>query len=114
MSEQQLRRVLVEHWLEIAEEDYWSPQTALSADPPKLSVAGFATQQMAEKCLKAYLEHHGAEIPRTHDLRALVAMCSREDQEFATLTVQATALDEVGITPRYPPVRLSREAVSKG
>lgn len=114
MSEPNLRLLLVEHWIQIAEEDYWAACTALAAKPPKLSVAGFATQQMAEKYLKAYLEYHGVEFPRTHDLRMLVVACSVLDGSFSTLTTAASSLDEVGITPRYPPVRLTLTKASDG
>jgi HEPN domain-containing protein len=114
MSENELRLLLVEHWVEIAEEDYWAARMALHAAPPRLSVAGFTTQQMTEKYLKAYLELHGVEFPRTHDLRALLVLCADIDEGFAALSADAAALDEVGITPRYPPVRLTKEKAAEG
>ncbi|MBU0611093.1 MAG: HEPN domain-containing protein [Armatimonadetes bacterium] len=114
MSESDLRLLLVEHWVEIAEEDHWAARMALEATPPKLSIVGFTTQQMAEKYLKAFLELHSAEIPLTHNLRALITRCVEIEPTFVELADDAAALDEVGITPRYPPVRLAMEKARQG
>jgi HEPN domain-containing protein len=114
MSESDLRLLLVEHWVEIAEEDHWAARTALEATPPKLSIVGFTTQQMAEKYLKAFLELSAIEVPLTHNLRLLIARCVEVDPTFAELADDAAALDEVGITPRYPPVRLTVEKARQG
>jgi len=114
MSESDLRLLLVKHWVEIAEEDHWAARTALEATPPKLSIVGFTTQQMAEKYLKAFLELQAAEIPLTHNLRILVTRCAEIEPAFAGLADDVAALDEVGITPRYPPVRLTPQKARQG
>jgi len=100
--------------VEIAEEDYWAAQVALQADPPKLSIASFHTQQMAEKYLKAFLELQAIEVPRTHSLVRLLDLCNQVDADFGPLTAAAASLDEVGIEPRYPPTRLTQEKAQRG
>ncbi len=72
-----------------------------SADAGSLDVACFHAQQAAEKYLKAYLAEHDREIPHTHNLYKLLALCSETNPAFDQLTEAAGLLTPFAVEARY-------------
>jgi HEPN domain-containing protein len=66
--------------------------------------ACFASQQAAEKGLKAYLLAQGAPIKRTHSLVRLLRECLAFDQEFSGYLTTCQTLDDYYAPTRYPDV----------
>lgn len=50
-----------------------------------LDAACFHAQQTVEKCLKAFVAHHGVAFPYTHNLTRLVETCTGIDPAFSSL-----------------------------
>lgn len=61
-------------WIDKAEGDYAVAGREFAAATPVFDAVCFHAQQCAEKYLKALLQEHSVEFPRTHDLVALVAL----------------------------------------
>jgi len=72
-------------------------------DPSRCSecVGFYHAQQCAEKCLKAYLVFKGVDFPFTHNISALLELCS-PSAEWAEELDDAKALSAYAITARYP------------
>ena len=64
-------------WIEIAEEDLRTAESALHRKNPMLRTACFHAQQCAEKYLKAALVAHRQSFQKTHDLYALSELCAK-------------------------------------
>ncbi len=62
----------------------------------------YHAQQCAEKSLKAYLIFQNNGLKRTHDLVALVNVCSEFDKQFDILLNDAADLNPYSIAGRYP------------
>jgi HEPN domain-containing protein len=63
--------------------------------------ACFHAQQMAEKCLKAFLAHRGAAFPYTHNLTKLVEISARLDATFNSLLPTVLPLTPYAVELRY-------------
>src|SRR5208283_4068544 len=61
----------------------------------------FHAQQAAEKYLKAFLTHHEAPFPYTHNLSKLVELCAQIDPDFRSLLPQVAPLTPYAVRPRY-------------
>jgi len=92
----------VREWKSKADQDFKAISLLLkNREVAPLEVICFHAQQGAEKYLKALLVSHGFEVPKTHDLRRVIALLppgSRPGQtpeELLLLTTYAT-------TFRYP------------
>jgi HEPN domain-containing protein len=66
-----------------------------------LDAACFHAQQAAEKYLKAYLAEHDREIPHTHNLYKLLALCTETNPVFDQLTEAAGLLTPFAVEARY-------------
>ncbi|HOV73132.1 MAG TPA: HEPN domain-containing protein [Candidatus Hydrogenedentes bacterium] len=62
---------------------------------------GFHAQPATEKALKALLVFHDVDYPRTHDLRALVALLTNSGVEVPEQANDVLTLTAFGITFRY-------------
>ncbi len=63
----------------------------------------FASQQSAEKYLKAFLVERNRRFSKTHFLvRELLPMCESEDAEFIRLASPLALLDPFAVDFRYP------------
>ena len=82
-----------------ARSDRIAMEASLSAR--SLDAACFHAQQMAEKCLKAYLAHRGAAFPHTHNLAKLIDLCAAIDATFRSLLPSATPLTPYAVELRY-------------
>ncbi len=89
-------------WLLHADEDLRLARHAFklkSAIPYKL--IAYHAQQCAEKCLKAYLVFEDVDFPFTHNISALLEMCS-PTAEWVKDIDDAKILSAYAITARYP------------
>lgn len=93
---------LLRHWLAKAEEDYSVAEHLLSENTPYLGTIGLHAQQAAEKFLKAVLVHYQVEFPKTHDLGKLLDLIAMVNAPLADALRDATALNPLGSTMRYP------------
>src|SRR5271165_913992 len=72
---------LVSGWLRKARSDLLAMRA--SAQAGSLDAACFHAQQAAEKHLKAYLVEQDRDIPHTHNLYKLIALCREVDPSFS-------------------------------
>ncbi len=66
-----------------------------------LDAACFHAQQMAEKCLKAFLAHRGVAFPYTHNLTKLIEMGAGFDASFRSLLPSVAPLTPYAVELRY-------------
>lgn len=93
---------LAAEWLAKARRDLYMA-TLASQDPSKAPDAwGFHCQQAAEKAVKGFLQFHGKEIERTHDLVFLLAECVALDPSFSAWDSIAGTLTSYAVQYRYP------------
>lgn len=69
-------------WLRFAEEDLLIARSVLGNRDPAFRVAGFLTQQAAEKALKAVFVAYDLGVPKIHDLFALADNLPVSTQEL--------------------------------
>lgn len=87
-------------WLRYARDDLEWSRSALR---DKLwSRACFASQQAAEKALKAFLVLREVTVGRTHDLPSLLAECCDVDPSFERLRDACDVLTDFYLSTRYP------------
>jgi HEPN domain-containing protein len=101
MKENQRR--LIQAWVSKAENDLLNVQNNLRAERIPWDTVCFHCQQAAEKYLKAILVVHNLEIPRTHDLEALLNVI---EGRFPALRHQRSDLQWLttyAVAVRYPP-----------
>lgn len=96
------REQQVKRWLVKAEHDLRTAATMLGVDDPTTDTICFHCQQCFEKCLKAFLCMKDRDIPRTHDLVAVLEVCLEYDGGFGALRPAAQELTDYAIEPRYP------------
>jgi HEPN domain-containing protein len=92
----------VREWLYRASLDEVSADQLISGTRPVPETAVFHCQQLAEKALKAFLVSVNVPFPKIHDLVDLLALCTRQDSEFAQLLDIARALTPYATIFRYP------------
>lgn len=90
---------LVLGWLRKAQSDSVALEATLRATA--LDAACFHAQQAAEKYLKAFLTHHDAPFPYTHNLAKLLELCARIDASFRSLLPRVEPLTPYAVRPRY-------------
>ena len=92
----------VRSWLLKARQDLDAAAWLLASPHALYGVAGFHSQQAAEKVLKAYLTWQEHSFEKTHSLVALVGMCLNFSRDFDALRYAATMLTPFAVTTRYP------------
>ena len=95
-------RQLAEAWFSKAENDFLNARNNLAADMIPLDTVCFHCQQMAEKYLKGFLAWHAQPFGRTHDLEALIMLCSAVRGELAALRDHANLLTGYAVDVRHP------------
>lgn len=101
---------LVEEWIAKAEGDFHAAQReARIRKNPAYHVACFLAQQSAEKYLKAFLESHAQDVPRTHQLIDLLALCKDIDPSLEILRSDLLELERYGVRVRYPGTPADKE-----
>lgn len=86
-------------WIDKAEGDYAVAGREFAAATPVFDAVCFHAQQCAEKYLKALLQEHSVEFPRTHDLAA---------PALASLRPELARLTAFAVAPRYPGTSTTR------
>lgn len=89
---------LVQGWIRKAASDLLAMKA--SAEVGALDAACFHAQQAAEKYLKGYLVDRDREIPHTHNLYKLLALCSETNPAFDQLTEAAGLLTPFAVEAR--------------
>lgn len=100
--EKEVLRKIVNDWLNKADQDAKSAHALLAQDPPLLYPSCFHSQQVAEKCLKAFLTWNQIEFPRTHSIRELLDLVGHVDEELSRKLASAARLTPYGVDIRYP------------
>ena len=96
---------LTEEWIFKAEQDFKAANLLMYADEtPIPDYVCFHCQQCAEKYLKAYLQEHGVEFERKHDLLPLLMLCQSLDDDFLQIKKHLSQLDRYAVVVRYPGV----------
>jgi HEPN domain-containing protein len=94
---------LTEEWILKAEQDFNAANLLMYAgESPIPDYVSFHCQQCAEKYLKAYLQEHGVEFERRHDLLALLQLCQSFDDEFLEIKKDLSKLNRFAVIVRYP------------
>lgn len=99
-------------WVLRAEEDYALVKSSLRHKKPLIYGATFHLQQCAEKYLKTLLVIRQQPFPKTHDLVALMDLCSRagfilpvDENEMQKLAAYAVEVRYPGVQPTLPEVK---------
>ena len=103
-------------WLHKAEMDYAGALVlARRRKNPLPDLVCWHSQQCAEKYAKAFLARHRITFARTHNLSALLQLCSEIDSDFRLIADAMHYLNPFGVEIRYPgastTVTDAREAV---
>jgi HEPN domain-containing protein len=94
---------LTEEWMLKAEQDFNAANLLMYAgESPIPDYVSFHCQQCAEKYLKAYLQEHGVEFERRHDLLSLLNLCQSLDDEFIQIKKDLSQLNRFAVVVRYP------------
>jgi HEPN domain-containing protein len=94
----------VREWLTYADDDLRFAHigfTLPGEQRPPYHLVAYHAQQCAEKHLKAYLVFHGVDFPRTHNISALLELCS-DYAEWPLALRDAEALTDYAVATRYP------------
>jgi len=97
-----VRLILVNQWKEKADQDLAAAEGLLSYKTPLPYPVCFHCQQASEKYIKAFLTHRQVEFPKSHDIRELLGLVARVDQELADVLMPAAILTPYGVEMRYP------------
>lgn len=101
---------LVEEWLVKAEGDFNAAGREVRVRKnPAYHVACFLAQQSAEKYPKALLEYHTQDVPRTHGLIDLLALCRGIDPSLEILRSDLQELERYAVRVRYPGTPADKE-----
>jgi HEPN domain-containing protein len=94
-------RVLVDEWLEAAQQDYDVAQTLLRGNPQFMRAIAFHAQQAAEMFIKGFLTRHQVEFPKTHDIADLRKLLAVVDAGLAERIGAAEELTTFAVKTRY-------------
>lgn len=90
-------------WIAKAEGDYATDSREFRVRmAPNYDAVCFHCQQTAEKYLKAWLQENAQDIPKTHDLLELLALCIKSDPSLVVLQDLLNILEAYAIQYRYP------------
>ncbi|WP_374079357.1 HEPN domain-containing protein [Bdellovibrio bacteriovorus] len=89
-------------WLVLAQEDLRDAKALLEYENKFLKFVVFASQQAAEKAIKAYLTQSKSRYPNTHDIEDLLKLVSKINGELSEKLFPAQRLTAYAIAFRYP------------
>ena len=94
---------LTTEWVTKAEGDFLTAGRELRARrSPNFDAVCFHTQQCAEKYLKAILQEIEKQIPKIHNLIALLELCLPVDPTLEMLRSDLIVLERYAVRFRYP------------
>lgn len=92
-----------QEWLKYAKMDYDAARHLQSHQPVPFEIICYHCQQAGEKALKAVLAYHNLEIPRTHNLYTVLAICAEYYNDMLPIFLEsATRLSIFATVTRYP------------
>lgn len=92
----------IKDWTAKASGNLQAAKKLITGDDNTLDFAAYATQQSAEKALKAFLVFKAQPIPKTHDLEKLLLTCTKFDASFQALRPDIRKLLPYATYTRYP------------
>ena len=99
-----------EEWIQKAEGDYATAKREFDVtEEPNYDAVCFHAQQCAEKYLKAVLVLKDLEVPRIHDLLAILNVLAAVNISVDTLRDGANMLSTQAVEVRYPGVSADKE-----
>jgi HEPN domain-containing protein len=99
---QESQRRLIQAWIRKAENDLLNVRNNLQAEQVPWDTVCFHCQQAAEKYFKAVLVLHNLEIPRTHDLEALLNAVAERFPSLSDQRADLQWLTTYAVAVRYP------------
>jgi HEPN domain-containing protein len=94
---------LTTEWVAKAEGDYATAGREIRVRRnPNYDAVCFHAQQAVEKYLKAYLQEHGTDFPKTHSLIELLELCLTLDASLEFHRDLLVRLDRYAVRYRYP------------
>jgi HEPN domain-containing protein len=100
---------LTAEWIDKAEGDYATASRELPVQRrPNYDAVCFHAQQTAEKYLKAFLQDHGMNFPKTHSLIELLELCLLKDNSLENWRNDLIRLSRYAVLYRYPGEAASR------
>ncbi len=101
-KEQCAMNPLTLEWVENAEEDYVGMQLLQQGQHPLYNIVCFHAQQCVEKYLKAWLQEANIPVPRTHDLKELLALIVPSLPVWQVWEPDFSLLSSHAVMTRYP------------
>jgi HEPN domain-containing protein len=96
-------------WIDKAEGDIVTAQMSYRArKSPNYDAACFHAQQCVEKYLKARLEEAGLNVPKTHNLYALLTLILPIEPKWNVLASDLNVLSTFAVVYRYPGISATR------
>lgn len=89
-------------WIEYADNDLCAAQVLIDYKKPLIGIALYHIEQAVEKAFKAYLVSHRVSFALTHDLKPLLANCSKLDADFDQFAEDAKEISPYATKSRYP------------
>lgn len=89
-------------WLAIARADLQDAKGLSEFGDRFLRLIVFASQQSAEKSIKAYLTNEKIRHPYSHDIEDLIKLVAKKNPELATRLHEGVHLTAYAIAFRYP------------
>lgn len=96
-----IKNKLAGEWVKKANDDHKSARVILE-EGGYYGTTCFLSQQIAEKCLKAFLIFSGKKIHKIHDLVMLLNECKKIEHSFKELEKECVLLSVYYIETRYP------------
>ncbi len=89
-------------WMQKAEKDYAAVEWLQQAPIPDYDIICFHIQQCIEKYLKAWLQEANIPIPRSHDLKELLALIVPTVPLWQTWELDFSEISKHAVATRYP------------
>jgi len=99
---EQIKAEFTREWLRKAGIDFKTAQHLCQSGPDFDEGSAFHSQQAAEKYLKAFLVWHQIEFQKTHDIKALLRLAAKADENIPKILQDAVKLTPYGVEYRYP------------
>jgi len=96
------KRREIHQWLSRSQRDLRAAHRLMEGEEPYLDIAVYHCQQAAEKAIKAYLTYQDTAFEKTHNLVALLSLCTPLEPAFAQWKEVAKTLTPYATEFRYP------------
>lgn len=103
MNESETRPIkTTRQWIQFALGELGVAGREMGYESPTYHTVCFLCQSAAEKLLKGFLIYQGWSLKKTHDIVALLAICSDYDPALAAMAEEGAILNEYITAGRYP------------